>query len=166
MFSGQCLTAGPSCTKVLASVAAPHRCRVVSGERCCAKATYADERCSALLLLTRNSWEGEAKCSRYLCSRSRLGVDCCRMGRRANLGCDRRLPAGYFGCGSKSSVFDPPPLPHMLEGFGSRYNVLHSLRDGFCSRAIEGDDESSIRAPQPANSDQGSGCCNPTSIGS
>ena len=59
------------------------------------------------------------------------------MGRRANLG-----RAACFGYESKSSMFYTPPLPHMPEGFGSRYNVLHSLRNGFCSRAIEGDDDS------------------------
>jgi hypothetical protein len=75
------------------------------------------------------------------------------MGRRANLGGDRRIPAACFSCGSKSKFFDTPPLSHVFKVFKTRYNVLHSLRDGFCSRGIEGHDESSSRAPKPANFD-------------
>jgi hypothetical protein len=147
------LTAGRSCTRVLAAVAAPDRCGVVFGERCFAKGTCAYEHRSALLLPTSDCWEAETKCSRYLCGQSRLGMDCYRMDRCVNLGRCRRIAAACFGSGSKSSLFGTPPLPHVPEGFGSRYDVLPSLWDGFCSRGIEGGDESSTRAPRPANFD-------------
>jgi hypothetical protein len=146
------LTAGQSFTRVLGcGRAGPHPCRSVSGERCFAKGTCAYEHRSALLLPPRNSWDTEAKCSRHLCSRSSLGVDCCRMDRGANLGRDGRIAAASFGSGGKSSLFGIPPLPYVPEGFGSRYNVLHPLWDGFCSPGIEGDDESSTRAPNSSN---------------
>jgi hypothetical protein len=87
------------------------------------------------------------------------------MDRCASLGRDKRIAAVSLRCESKSSLFGTPPLPHVPEDFESRYNVVHPLWDGSCSRGIEGGYESSARPPNPPNFDWGSGCFNPTSIG-